>query len=66
MDIKKSTTLHFEKTPKMIFVSEDGKTADLYIDGKKINGMRNIIIRAGVGEPVMHEIDFVTFASGEK
>ena len=63
--MKKKLILEFETIPKLVFVSEDGLKAELYIDGEKVKGARDVTIKAGVGEIVTHKVEYVTSKSGK-
>ena len=49
-----------KKHPKLMFISEDGFKAELYIDGVKITGAKAIRINADHNYPVEHEVTYVT------
>lgn len=61
--------LEFDEPPKLIFVSEKGhprKGDALYIDGKRVNGIKAVRIYSRVDEVTTHEVDFVTAMAGER
>jgi hypothetical protein len=63
--VEKKTQLTFDKTPKLILVSQDGIRFDLYIDGESVNGIRTLTVRGAYDEPVTHEVEYLTAHSGK-
>ena len=57
--------LRFDKPPKLIFVSEEGKGFGdkLYIDGKEVKGTKEIRIYSQYDEPTTHEVEYLTCKS---
>ena len=53
-----------KKHPKLMLVSEDGMSVELYIDGVKVEGAKAIRVTAYIGELVEHEVTYVTALSG--
>jgi len=49
-----------KKHPKLMFISEDGIRAELYIDGVKVTGAKDICIYAYYESAVEHEVKFIT------
>lgn len=66
MNLKKRIILEFDEVPKLIFV-QGARLNDraLYIDGKKVKGIRRVRIEAGLDEITTHEVEYVTHAAGE-
>ena len=58
-------TTEAKKIPKLMFISEDGFKAELFIDGEKINGAKSISIRAYLNEPIEHEVNYLTACCGK-
>jgi len=55
-----------KKPPKLMFVSEDGFRAELFIDGIKVTGAKAIRINACYNDPVEHEVTYASAHCGEK
>lgn len=67
MNLKKRVILEFDEVPKLIFVQGAGfNDKALYIDGKKVKGIRRVRIEAGIDEITTHEVEYVTHAAGEE
>lgn len=48
----------------LVFAQRDtGDKFEVYVDGKKIYGLRSISIRAGVDDFTTHEIEYITGAT---
>jgi len=67
MHLKKRVILEFDEVPKLIFV-QGARLNDkaLYIDGKKVKGIRRVRIEASLDEITTHEVEYVTHAAGEE
>lgn len=50
--------------PKLKLVSEDGIKFELYIDGKRVKGIRSLDVHCAVDEIMTHTIEYVTAVSG--
>jgi hypothetical protein len=48
------TELKFDKTPKIVLVSEDGNGMGtrLYVDGKEIHGLKSIKLDVNMDRPI--------------
>jgi len=67
MNLKKRVILEFDEVPKLIFVQGAGlNDKALYIDGKKVKGIRRVRIEASFDEITTHEVEYVTHAAGEE
>jgi hypothetical protein len=59
--MRKKIVLEFDETPTLVFVQNRvGNDFDVYQDGKKVNGIRSIVIRAGFDDATTHEIEYLT------
>lgn len=66
---KKQYTLTFDSVPKLIFVSMNGnlsKGESLYIDGKRVNGIKGLMICSHIDDATTHEVEYVTAMAGER
>lgn len=53
--------LKFEEAPALVFVQEQGsRFPKIYQDGKEVNGILAIVIKAETGEITTHEIVYAT------
>ena len=50
----------------LLFVQKDMRNWVVYQDGKKVNGIRSITIRADAEGFTTHEIEYVTGATADK
>jgi len=52
--------------PKLVFVSQDGRQhSELYIDGERVNGIRDVRITHNLDDAVIHEVEYLTAFSGK-
>jgi hypothetical protein len=63
--LKRKFTLEFDEAPALVFVQHRVGTimngnAALYVDGRKVEGVRELSITASVGDVTSHEIEFIT------
>ena len=61
-------TLIFDKAPKIMFISDDGKpfNSKLLIDGEEIKGIRQLTIRSDAEDGIVtHEIECITALCGK-
>ena len=67
MNHKKRVVLEFDEVSKLIFV-QGSRFNDkaLYIDGKKVKGIRRTRIEASFDYITTHEVEYVTHAAGEE
>ena len=59
-EIKGVVIMENKKHPKLMFVSEDGIKAKLYVDGVEVSGAKDICIYTHYGSAVEHEVRYVT------
>ena len=54
-------TLGFDEPPALVFVQEKaGTRCEVYQDGVRLKGVRNVKISSGYDEPTTHEIEYLT------
>lgn len=59
--MEKKFTLSFDKEPALVFVQEKtGNNFALYQDGKRVTGIRKVVIYADYQDVTTHEIEFLT------
>jgi hypothetical protein len=56
--------LEFDEPPALVFVQEKtGHGAKVYQDGKELEGIKSIVIKADAGEFTTHTIEYLTGAT---
>jgi hypothetical protein len=62
--VEKKLQLLFDKNPKLLLYSEDGKSFHLLIDCEPVKGIRSLTVRCSYDDFVTHEIEYLTAHSG--
>lgn len=59
--MKNKFVLEFDEVPALVFVQDKvGDRFVVYQDGKCLHGVRIINIYAGIDEPTIHEVEYLT------
>ena len=62
--MKRKFVLEFDEAPALVFVQKNFQGGiEIYQDGERVQGIRSIVIRAGVDEVTTHTIEYATGAT---